>query len=224
VPDLPKSGHALLAQDCCSGFIAYLSLETVVSKNTRKPFPEQKGHYPNLKVTDKICPNIVLFTGDLVHSGEVSDEFLLAETQFIDPLLTNLALDRSNFLFVPGNHDIQRNKHKAIIDKGLKSHLNSTSTLNEFFDSKDIFSEGYLNKLDNFNNFKEAFSKTDVYFSVHNNLYSTHRRIINDIRIGIGCINSSWLAYGGPEDKEQLLIGERQVDSALNLSIPNNPK
>src|SRR5215210_1014673 len=48
VPDLPKSGHALLAQDCWSGFIAYLSLETAVSKNTRKPFPEQKGHYHQL--------------------------------------------------------------------------------------------------------------------------------------------------------------------------------
>src|SRR5918992_1514430 len=57
VPDLPKSGHALLAQDCCSGFIAYLSLETVVSKNTRKLFPEQKGHYPVHRVLKKTTSN-----------------------------------------------------------------------------------------------------------------------------------------------------------------------
>ena len=57
-----------------------------------------------------LCPDFVVFSGDLVYAGDDPEQFERAESQLIVPLLKLLALSNHEFFIVPGNHDIERSK------------------------------------------------------------------------------------------------------------------
>jgi hypothetical protein len=74
--------------------------------NLREPFLE------SLEALDVLCGpwQAVLFTGDLVQSGE-SAQFARMQAEVLDPLwqkLTSLGSGDAVFLAVPGNHDLYR--------------------------------------------------------------------------------------------------------------------
>ena len=46
---------------------------------------------------------------------------------------------------------------------------------------------------------------------------------IDDLRIAILGINSAWLSEGGPDDERHLLIGESQVESAIDVAAHSHP-
>lgn len=54
--------------------------------------------------------DFVLFTGDLVWSGENKDYFLEAKTLLIDKLCDVLNISSTSFFICPGNHDVHRNQ------------------------------------------------------------------------------------------------------------------
>jgi len=159
--------------------------------------------------------DFILFSGDLVKVGDKKDDFETAYQVFIKPLLEKTKLDESNFFIVPGNHDIQMSKIKIVIEKGMREVITDRESLNEFID-KEIESDfGSIERLDNFSEFKKRFCSGN-YKS--NKLFSTHIFERENVPIGIACLNSSWRATGTPNDGDRgkLLIGERQIHSALN--------
>jgi len=167
----------------------------------------------SFKKNSGICPNFIVFSGDVVHCGDNKEEFDSTVELFFKPLLQTLELDY-NYLFIsPGNHDIQISKINEIFEIGLNKKLQTMSEVNSFLDSIDknlLFFE----RMTNFNDFK---NKINSKYSVNANiLYSTYRFDINGTNIGIACLNSSWRATGEPNnaDHGKLLIGERQIDNA----------
>ena len=166
-----------------------------------------------------VSPDFIIFTGDLIKNGasgyEGDCEYDLAEQHFIKPLLEVTKLDRSRIFFVPGNHEVNRNKINTYADGGLTSKLVNRDELNLFIDNisdQTIF----LQRLDNYDRFINSLCGDDNKFLVcKNNLSSTYKFPIADQTIGIACLNSSWRAYGGEEDYGKLLIGERQLDNAI---------
>ena len=54
--------------------------------------------------------DIIVLTGDLIDKGGSSfndgeDVYDIVEKEFITPILQNLKMDKSRFLFIQGNHD-----------------------------------------------------------------------------------------------------------------------
>jgi predicted MPP superfamily phosphohydrolase len=81
-------------------------------------------------------PDVVIFSGDLVLRGQDRQDFELAKVEFIDPILKAANLSKTNFLIVPGNHDIDREivRNDTVIEAGQKSTLRNREQLNHFID------------------------------------------------------------------------------------------
>lgn len=105
-----------------------------------------------------INPDIIIFTGDLVHPGSEETLFAEAKKDFIDPLLEVSNVLPENFFLVPGNHDI--NQPLALspgyVEAGLSQSLTSVQTVNDFIDQtleEHAAHHAALSRLDNYENF-----------------------------------------------------------------------
>jgi DNA-binding response OmpR family regulator len=58
-------------------------------------------------VANGLQPDFVAFTGDLAFGGG-ADEYEIAVSEFIEPLLANAKVSRDRLFMVPGNHDVDR--------------------------------------------------------------------------------------------------------------------
>ncbi len=169
----------------------------------------------NLRDKESIKPDIVVFTGDLVKAGNNADEFALAESKLITPLMETLGLSKDQFFFVPGNHDIENDDSKQIIAAGVRTKYDTTSALNDFLDKLDLKENTFY--FENSSNFRALRDRIDSKHKVEaNKLFSTYKVNVKGLNIGIGCLNSAWLAYTGKSDERKVLVCERQVDSVLD--------
>ncbi|MFD0961036.1 metallophosphoesterase family protein [Paenibacillus chungangensis] len=164
--------------------------------------------------------DFILFNGDLINNGSQGltgdKEFELAVNEFINPLLRVTGLSYNEFFIVPGNHDINRLKISEFIDLDITSKFNDRDRLNKFIDNiGSVDNKLLLRRLEDYNEFVEGLYPGKSPYTVRSNpLFSTYIIKIGEYKIGIACLNSSWGAYGGSSDINQLLIGVRQIDLA----------
>lgn len=102
--------------------------------------------------------DIVIFSGDLVRSGENEQDFDLAYEDFILPLLNNFSIENEQFIICAGNHDISRStvRSSQILEEGLRSSLSNVYSVNAFidkFESNDELSLLALSRMRNYENF-----------------------------------------------------------------------
>lgn len=164
------------------------------------------------QMNEKVSPDAVFITGDVAYSGQ-QIEYEYA-SKFIHSLADVTGLPLSNIFCVPGNHDV---------DWGLISPFFKTAT-NVFTDRK-ILSQliGNPNEVSlftqrhqHYNNFiKSVFPWANSHGT--SGLSYSFEFDINGLKIGIIGLNSSWLAGPGI-DKGQILVGERQVREALDVT------
>ncbi|WP_345239581.1 metallophosphoesterase [Pontibacillus salipaludis] len=155
----------------------------------------------------------VLFNGDLIKHGNDVEEYDLALNHFIIPLLEKIGLTRENFFLVPGNHEVNRENINKFVDGDISNKFNSKEVINEFIDGVDE-TNPLLNRMKNYMEFFNSFN-THKYLTNKNALYNTHTIEQDGKKIGIACLNSAWSSYGGEEDMNKILIGERQVDNSV---------
>ncbi|MBG9455914.1 hypothetical protein ABE61_18115 [Lysinibacillus sphaericus] len=159
----------------------------------------------------------ILFNGDLVNRGSDKESFNFVKEGFISPILELTGLTENEFFIVPGNHDVDRDSINSFVDGDLSGKFNDRDILNKFIDSIDQQKQ-LLVRLDKFHNFRDELHRNNQSIHTQNPLYSTY--ILNkdnneDIKIGLACLNSSWCAFGGDDDYGKILLGERQVDNAI---------
>jgi len=164
--------------------------------------------------------DLIFVSGDLIDKGGESFEknINLAFYTFLDRIITPITdalnLGKDRVLFAPGNHDIDRTADKKLDELGLKSLLHSTEEVNLFIDSNDaqgikrifpfkIFEKEY------YENYREEYNLS--------NYQSCFKLTINEQSIGITCFNSAWRCYESTLDKNNILLGERQVSNARNF-------
>lgn len=72
--------------------------------------------------------NLVCFTGDLIQRGdyakEVENEWDLANEIIVDPILEKLNIKKDNFIIIPGNHEVNRNRIEKYSEKGFRGITN----------------------------------------------------------------------------------------------------
>lgn len=84
-------------------------------KNTKKKLIEKILEDCNNNFNNKI--DLVLFTGDFVSDGK--QETYDVSKEFIELIIRELKIEKSNFLYIPGNHEVNINKVKNYYFSGL---------------------------------------------------------------------------------------------------------
>lgn len=182
---------------------------------------------------DKENIDIIAITGDLVDQGGHSlfevekfegktDPYEIFEDEFITPIKEHLKLKNSNFLFIPGNHDIDENQIKWVDEKKLKK-IEADGDINLILKEIRLDShEKYSHRIKQFKDFEQRFHKESIgttYQFTRNQ--STYIYEVNkDIKVGFALINDSWRCstcelhtYFG----KGLYFGYKQLNDALNL-------
>jgi len=162
---------------------------------------------------ESIGVDLVCFTGDLTYNGSDS-EFLLFEKYVADPIKRRLNINDYRFLFIAGNHDIDRGVISLPEFKKLRKLSVSREAENVL---KDITSP--WPRLQNFLKYQSNHlpTQSDEYSfkQFKDGLFNTRVVKVKGIRIGIACLNSAWLC-ADDEDAKNLFLTEYQVAQAVN--------
>ena len=161
----------------------------------------------SMSIESGLFPDFIAITGDIAHSGS-SAEYELAK-KFFDKLLKVTCLTKEKLFIVPGNHDVDRGKISTVAD--LNSRLTSREIVNKLLadhnDRKQVF-----RRLSNYATFiNEYFNH--LTFNDENYFYVNNFMICGK-KIAILGLNSAWLCRSDT-DKNEILLGERQVREAL---------
>lgn len=162
---------------------------------------------------DSLQPDFVVVTGDIAFSCQPS-EYDLART-FFDELLTKTGLSKNRLFLVPGNHDVNRKLITAgakAVGASLKDRNSVNTLLVTPSDRRLLFSrfEGYAA-------FVNSYFAGSMNFDDEQYFY-VHALRLDDTTIALLGINSAWLAASDEDKAAGLVIGERQVRSALEAA------
>lgn len=159
-------------------------------------------------ITRSGSPEFVVASGDIAYSGQASE--YEAATLFFDKILTQLNLDRSKLIIVPGNHDIDRKSGRGII---------RTLTADE--------ADNYFDPSENFIHITTrmaAFTKWYDTFFAGIRTFSTNSTCLPVIdldcargSVQIMPVNSSVFAFD-ENDHGKLWLGRRSLSDALELN------
>ncbi|MGG3284398.1 metallophosphoesterase [Paenibacillus solani] len=157
----------------------------------------------------------IFFNGDLINRGDDLESYSLAVENFIKPLLETTGLTINEFYIVPGNHEVDRSVINEFIDGNLTDKFSNRDVLNSFIDKIENQKQ-LLVRLDKYHSFVQDIHKGTNYLHTRNPLFSTYILNQNGFKIGLACLNSAWGAFGGDDDIGKILLGERQVDNAID--------
>ncbi len=157
-------------------------------------------------------PDFIVLTGDIAQASR-PEEYEMAK-QFLDEVLAATGLGKDRLCLVPGNHDVDRGKN-PIAANGAIATLNDRESGNDF-----LASDERANVFARFHHYHEFLrdylGSHTPYDSPNASFYIKHLEIANQ-QVAILGLNSSWLAASNA-DRNQLILGERQVRDALESS------
>ena len=158
--------------------------------------------------------DFALVTGDIAFSGKTR-EYALAEKFFTDlEQASGIPIER--MYCVPGNHDIDRDRQNLCF-KGGRAELTGPSQVDALLAGGEDL-DTLLTREENYRRFQKSFFLNQDRTPTPDGLAYVSRVSIEEARLAIVGLDSAWLAEGGPEDHGNLLIGERQAISALNMA------
>ncbi len=158
----------------------------------------------------KLHPDMVVVTGDIANHGK-AEEYKTAR-RFFDRAAKALDHDPKECWFlVPGNHDVDRSKIKAMQKVGRKNfeHIEVTD---ELLSEPETWVE-YAKRQTAFFNFTDTFLGPDREWHAQTP-WRTDSLTVGHIHIAVLCLNSAWLAQDD-KDEGNLLISEYQACKAL---------
>lgn len=156
-------------------------------------------------------PDFVFITGDLANSGK-KHEFSQFNDEFILPLTTLLGADYFSKIFiVPGNHDVDISRARAV---------RRFDVLNEVPTFLDPTKNGLTERSPLLPRF-EAFDEHDWMLETAKWVcsekgYLAKKFVINNLTIGVLCINTAWFSGGTDDDRIRLTPGCNMVEEGLD--------
>lgn len=177
--------------------------------------------------------DVILFTGDLVDKGgdsigtECYDVF---RDEFISPLIDRLPISKDKILFIPGNHDVNREQIDRDNEYYLVNNLTKEKANEELKEIRTNFNRTN-NRIKKFKEFEKVF-----HLENHNYLYSNNESLAidsdGDGKVGFALINDSWRCSSALK-QEQHFIGFNQLFNAnkyfkenktdINIAVFHHP-
>lgn len=185
------------------------------------------AHYMDSLINDlkefhhEVPIDVILLTGDLVDKGGTSlgnDPYGIFRKLFIDPILNRIGLRSEQILFIPGNHDIQRNQIDEENEYFLISHLSKETVNNKIKEHRD--KPNKVNKrIKKFKDFERKFHQNTIGYNFS---YNESSIIIeqDSVKVGFALINDSWRCSSDLK-KENHFIGTSQIFNAKNYFTTN---
>ena len=161
-----------------------------------------------------LAVDFALVTGDLAFSGQ-NAEYELVGT-FFRRLSYATGLSCDSIFCVPGNHDVQRNRHQTTF-AGARKMLQSENDIYALLMNSEE-RDTLLVRLENFRAFQNDFFSGQERVRTPDGLGFVATFEVEDFRIAVAGLNTAWLANGGVEDERQVLLGEYQVSSAVRMA------
>lgn len=163
--------------------------------------------------------DFVVVSGDLAFSGKGSEYEIVA--MFFDDLVAAADISSDKVFCVPGNHDVRRDRSKMCF-KGALAEVQSENDVYKFL-ADDDEREDLLRRQEDYRAFERSYLKDQKREHTDDDLGYVSKLEVDDLRIAIIGLNSSWLAEGGVSDEGKLLIGESQVRSAIDIAKGYEP-
>lgn len=153
--------------------------------------------------------DIAIFSGDLAGHGK-SDEYKLAREVLLDPISEDLALPGDRIFLAPGNHDVDRDEIRQMVELGLASGLTTEEQVDRLLASEDELAEATA-RLAPWRSFAGGYGGEEA----DSNALAAVRIVdIAGQQVGIVVLNSAWRC-AGDDDKGRLLVGGRLAEQAL---------
>lgn len=146
--------------------------------------------------------DLLVFSGDLVYSGESEDDINQAFDVFIKPLMETLHLPIERVLITWGNHDMERGKER-------KSITNQFGKIEKAEEIEELLSDPreLEDSVENFTQFNSFLAKIyqPTSWEIHS-LYIIGKVEINGKKIALVSINSAWRCTESAKDRGNLLF------------------
>lgn len=163
--------------------------------------------------------DFVLATGDFAFAGK-ANEYARAAV-FFDEVLRVAGVPRERIFFIPGNHDVDRDRQKMCF-AGARHVLQSQNEIDAFLGAADEVAT-LLQRQEQYHRFQEGYLTAQERTWTSDRLGYVSTLTVEGVRIAIVGLNTAWLAEGGLSDHGRLLAGERQVIDALRIAEKTEP-
>ena len=181
-----------------------------------------------IKINDEKKIDLIIFSGDMINQGgesydNIKQGFNTFKLMLLDKLLSALNLPSERFIFVPGNHDIDRRLDNEIVEKGLASSLVTTDEIEKFYSSPTAISA--MNRITPFKTFEREYytnSLQDDYMP--SNFQSNIKLNIDGHKVGITMLNTAWRCWNSNTDKGRILLCQSQITDSLSFLEDCNVK
>ena len=158
--------------------------------------------------------DLVIFSGDMLErGGEGYDRDLKAgfndfKEKIIVPIMGELELPLSRFIFAPGNHDIDRNADSERMELDLEKEASTRNGIIQLTKAHDV--EDFTKRVNAFKKFeKDYYENLDEIIYNPNRFVSTFELVINEVSVGISSLNSVWRC--GKNDEHKIALGVNQI-------------
>ena len=175
--------------------------------------------------TNYLTVDLIIFSGDLVHSADEDDIYYDLYDNFISPLSKVTRCNEERIFLCPGNHDVQQ--------KVVRKHHASQATLLETVQDRDALNTAYQSdSLFDFAaiRFQRFFELSQ--FCGHSSPKYADQIIsvqsVEDLSIDVICLNTAWSSFAGLEtygpDLRKLLLPEQAIKRAIEHTTPSHLK
>lgn len=162
------------------------------------------------QVVASTTPDLVITTGDIAFSGTAA-EYELAVSWFRDDVVPALSIPRERYLFVPGNHDVDRSGVSTLTRQLRPKPLDDAQpSLTDALNSpaeRAIIEQPF----ERYRNFCQEINEGHP-----SGLWYRHEVLIGEITIAIAGLCSPLLSYDDHDERDRLLLGMQQASETLS--------
>lgn len=161
--------------------------------------------------------DLVIFSGDMIDKGGKNFTvplyrcFQNFEKNIIEPLVKSLHIGYHQFLFVPGNHEVDRIRK----DKNKEPKTNNDDDIEYFLSTNST-----VPQLQDFLLFQREYYEAHKIEGMLADIKGLQMTLIlplnNGIKVGVSLLNSAWMCEGD-EDKGNIKIGTSQINQSWPL-------
>lgn len=174
-----------------------------------------------------LTPNLVFCTGDIgygdVTSMSLVDQYIKASC-FFDDLrqvcgTTDKLLPRERLFFVPGNHDISRQKINQDAQASLLNQARDPQRhiqkMNDRWHTLSCEIIEALKRLGDYSHFVQTYLPHQVDSSGR----CSYAQMLNigDVKVGIAGLNSTWSSSGAEDDRHLWMAAEAQINASASI-------
>jgi predicted MPP superfamily phosphohydrolase len=169
--------------------------------------------------------DLIVITGDLVDKGGYSlfkikgfenyeNPYDIFKKIFIEPISEQLGIPLHQFLFIPGNHDIDEKGILLYDENALSKNINSQNIKKYLSENHGFIHNQRIKK---FKDFEKEYHKDNSNYEYTTN-QSTYFYEKTGLKIGFILVNDSWRCKSIKlkNDSEKLFFGEQQLYDGLN--------